>query len=225
MPKVLKVFLFTVLLFVFISCGYEHKKHFPMPALNGLVVVVPFVVKLSTGIKKTGQSKSYDEYSDEVTDGSIKDDGFYQTGTAHDYTRNDTHKIVFDHTTRLAWQDNGDAKTLIMSWFDAKNYCEDLVMGPYSDWHLPEMSELKSILRYDKYNPSLDDAVFTNYDTVGFDVIIGYWSSTQMYDDLFLGIPISFSAWQVVFFSSNIAYRKKAIDGRVRCVNRSLSEN
>ena len=37
-------------------------------------------------VKKTGQTKSYSAAGGEVTDGSLKDDGFYQKGVDHNYT-------------------------------------------------------------------------------------------------------------------------------------------
>lgn len=214
-----KVFLYFIFLFLLISCGYDEKKHFPMPALDGLVVVIPFTEKVATGIKKTGQSKSYDESGDEVTDGSVRDDGYYQTGTAHDYGRDASSEIVFDRVTKLLWQDNSDAKTLTMSWIDAKNYCENLVHGPYSNWELPTVIELKSIIRYDKSDPSLDDDIFVNYQS------FYYWTSTGVYSGTFLGLTISFSAWALHFIHGSVSSQAKDSVYNVRCVNRTFFDN
>ncbi len=61
--------------------------------------------------KKTGQTKSYDTDGNEVTDGSIKDDGFYQKGVDPSYTRDDVKEIVIDHITGLQWQDDAEANS------------------------------------------------------------------------------------------------------------------
>ena len=60
---------------------------------------------LPSTLKKTGQSTSYD------TD--QKDDGAYQVGIAHSYTRelNGTDTVT-DNVTGLIWQDDSDAKTV-----------------------------------------------------------------------------------------------------------------
>ncbi len=63
-----------------------------------------------TPVKKTGQRKSYDENGTEVTDGSVKDDGYYQKGVIN-FVRDDEHDIVIDNITGLMWQDNLDAET------------------------------------------------------------------------------------------------------------------
>lgn len=224
MLKIFKVFLYFIFMFVVTSCGFDEKKHYPMPVLDGLVVVIPFIDKVNTGIKKTGQSKSYNASGNEVTDNSVKDDGFYQMGTAHDYGRDDTAEIVFDRVTKLVWQDNNDAKTLTKSWVDAKRYCEDLILGPYSNWHLPSIVELQTIVRFDKTNPSLDDEVFINYSN-RYSSIKYYWSTTPEK----VNVPIIFlpnsRAWAREFGFGSVRVLNQAEENRVRCVNRTFSTN
>ena len=41
-------------------------------------------------LKKTGQTKSYDENGVEITDNSIKDDGYYKIDITPNYTRDNT---------------------------------------------------------------------------------------------------------------------------------------
>ena len=45
-------------------------------------------------IKRTGQKKNYNQLGHEVTDRSIKDDGYYQTGITQSYTRDDAKEVV-----------------------------------------------------------------------------------------------------------------------------------
>ena len=211
MLKIFKLFIYFVFMFVATSCGYDEKKHYPMPALDGLVIVIPFTDKANTGIKKTGQSKSYDGSGNEVTDNSVKDDGFYQVGTAHDYGRDNANEIVFDRVTKLMWQDNEDAKEVKETWINAKNYCESLTVGTYSDWRLPTIVELKTIIRYDKSTPPLDD-VFVNSRN------IIYWSSIDKVTDM-LWLLYRRDAWYVDFYAGIVAYTNKSRLFNVRCVN------
>ncbi len=88
-----------------------------------------------------------------------------------DFTRDDSQEIVTDLTTGLMWQDNSDAETVTKDWQGAIDYCESLTLGGYSDWRLPNINELRSIVDYDRYNPAIDP-VFKNVSNSW------YWTST-----------------------------------------------
>lgn len=137
-------------------------------------------------IKKTGQTSSYNEEGIEVTDNSIKDDGFYQQGLTPQYTRDDENNIVLDHLIGLMWQDNESVRK---QWITDENYndrllsntsgdtaityCSELILGGYDDWRIPTITELQSIVLRSENNPSIDTSVFEAYSTIGF-----YTSST-----------------------------------------------
>ena len=55
----------------------------------------------------------------------------------------DADKIWTDPATRLMWtkKDNGSN----VNWQKAKNYCRNLRLAGYSDWHLPAIDELSDI--------------------------------------------------------------------------------
>ena len=83
--------------------------------------------------------------------------------------RDDNTNIVRDTVTSLQWQDNGYPNK---KWNDAIDYCSDLSLGGYTDWRLPNINELQTLVDYTKTNPALSN-VFA-YGTGG-----GYcWSST-----------------------------------------------
>ena len=155
-------------------------------------------------VKKTGQTSSYNTDGNEVTDGSLKDDGFYQKGVTPNYTRDDNKEIVTDHITGLQWADDVNASSIKMQWLTDENYdicihdtsdpaCYDTssdTEDPNDDtateycnalsldgggWRLPTVVELQSIVVYGAYNPSIDTAVFENYSTSDY-----YWSSTTL---------------------------------------------
>ena len=159
---------------------------------------------VTTQLKKTGQTKSYDENGNEVTDRSIKDDGYYQTGVTPSYTRDDAKEIVTDHITGLMWQDNADASNITKNWGDAKSYCQNLSFGGYSDWRLPSIDELMYIADRSLRNPAIDPTFqHTRSD--------GYWSSTSVVGDEDL-------AWYVYFYDGYDDGYGKSYSRRVRCV-------
>ncbi len=74
------------------------------------------------------------------------------------YTRNN-NGIVIDIETGLQWQDdysdNGN-RVKKTKWIDAINYCENLKLGGYNDWRLPNFNEIFSITNRSKANPAID---------------------------------------------------------------------
>lgn len=75
---------------------------------------------------------------------------------------------VSDLTTGLMWQ---KASVQGISWQDGLAYCSDLKLGGYSDWRLPDVNELISLVDYSKSSPSIDENYFSN-------TALHYWSST-----------------------------------------------
>ena len=134
-------------------------------------------------VKKTGQT-SYQQF----------DDGYYQSGVTSSYTR--SGDIVTDNITGLMWQDEeekeeeesepqpsggaglrlkitrSEKSNPYKNWEYAKSYCSALVLEGYSDWRLPSIEELESIVDYGKYDPAVD-SIFI--DVKPYD----YWSSTS----------------------------------------------
>ncbi len=89
--------------------------------------------------------------------------------------------VVADFRTGLTWQD--DVKSRQMLWREAINYCENLTLNGSSDWRLPNINELNSILDYTKNDPSIY-SVFLNTIT-GEDTNSAhyyYWSSTSYFE-------------------------------------------
>ncbi len=112
--------------------------------------------------------------------------------------------IVTDTSTGLQWQDNADAKNNTRTWEGAIDYCENLTLGGYSDWRLPNINELKSIVDRSKDKPAIADG-FSN---VGSDYD---WSST--YD-----VGNEGYAWIVYFGNGGVYYKGKGDGNYVCCV-------
>lgn len=104
------------------------------------------------------------------------------------YTRNSVG-IVIDTKTGLQWQDDysdngGNVKET--GWLDAINYCENLTLGGYNDWRLPNINELYYLADRNKLNPAIN-SVFKNT------LIYGYWSSTSLFSDKDNALVVYFS--------------------------------
>jgi hypothetical protein len=110
-----------------------------------------------------------------------------------------------DSSTGLMWQDNSDAKTIKLNWQDALEYCQDLNLEGYSDWRLPAIKELQTLVDVSKYKPAIRG---------GFDntASSNYWSSSVYVSD-------SSYAWYVGFSSGYTYYfGNKTHKYYVRCV-------
>ena len=143
-------------------------------------------------VLKTGQTRSY-------VDG---DDGYYKLGKERKYTRN--NEIVTDHSTGLMWQDDSGAKDREYTWNNAIQYCKNLSLGGYSDWRLPAIKELKTIVDLSKYKPSIDN-MFQNVNSSN------YWSSTPY-------AGFANNAWNVLFYVGNDNNYSKSYASYARCV-------
>jgi len=78
---------------------------------------------------------------------------------------------VKDQTTGLIWQQETTDR---MSWKDALLYCQNLSLGGFCDWRLPNIKELSSIANLNRRNSAIDINAFT--DTMS----SFYWSSTSV---------------------------------------------
>ena len=107
---------------------------------------------------------------------------------ANSYLRDDQANIVLDTTTNLMWQDTQAVQEVEKPWGEAINYCEELVLGGYDDWRLPNSFELNSIVDRTKFNPVLNDAFI--YPNISINNV--FWSSTSKYG-------YNANAWPVEF--------------------------
>ena len=154
---------------------------------GGNKTAVTIVCSAPALVPKTGQIITY-------ATGSIGDDGALQRGVAWPSPRftaanSGTGIVVTDNLTGLIWQQDGSTPTVglcsggSMSWQGALDYAACLNANSYlghSDWRLPNVNELLSLVNYGEQNPAswLDSQGFANTQP------LAYWSSTTYATDI-----------------------------------------
>ena len=123
-----------------------------------------------------------------------------------EFVRDDAKEVVNDSKTCLMWQDDSASKSVKKSWSDAIAYCQDLSFAGFTDWRLPNITELLSITDLKKYDPSIQET-FKNSDS-GF-----YWSSTST-----TSASGTSDAWIVDFNNGKDDFHYKVNNIYVRCV-------
>lgn len=132
------------------------------------------------------QMKNYGEYVRAVRGGQPPAGSRY---------RDNNDGTVTDTVTCLQWQKSpmtaSGGYDNPMTWQAALSASENLNLAGHSDWRLPNLNELHSLVDYSRANPAIDP-VFNGVDNVE-----AYWSSTT-------GIPGNTSAaWQIYFTFGN----------------------
>ncbi|MBF0240819.1 MAG: DUF1566 domain-containing protein, partial [SAR324 cluster bacterium] len=141
----------------------------------------------------TGQTTSYTATFGEDNDYTIR---------APSYTDNGNGTIT-DNITGLVWQKEDDNNTY--SWSSAGTYCDNLELGSQTDWRLPHVKELSTLVNAGTYSPSINTTYFPNTNSSN------YWSSSA-------DAGSTSYAWYVNFTSGHVGNNSKADSGYVRCV-------
>jgi hypothetical protein len=104
---------------------------------------------------------------------------------------------VTDTKTGLMWQQGDPGQ---MTWTSALTYCENLKLANHDDWRLPNINELRSLIDYLEYAPTIDTAVFPGA------MSSDYWSSTT-------GASTPDYAWGAFFEAgdTNYVYKSKSL--------------
>jgi hypothetical protein len=135
------------------------------------------------GVPKTGQTTSYADY----------DDGYYEKGlpASGDRFTNNGDGTITDNATGLEWVASPTAAGVggTYAWADAITACEGLTYAGHSDWRLPNVKELQSIVDYGRVSPAIDTTYFTSESDL-------YWSSNTY-------ASITSFAWGVNFSYGN----------------------
>jgi hypothetical protein len=126
------------------------------------------------------------------------DDATYQRGVGPSGSRfNDNGDgTITDNLTGLMWVKDpselygpwgSPGMPNTMSWYDAINNCENLEHAGYTDWRLPNIRELESLINFGTYGNVIDGMYFPNAQSSG------YWSSTLLE-------PYDYYGWFIYFY-------------------------
>jgi len=145
-----------------------------MPQLTGYDKFIQQALKYGFslwGTAKSGQKTSY-------RDG---DDGDFEKGYPKAPPRfvDNGDGTITDNASGLMWvkdpvNDIGSPFDETRVWDDAIDECLGLDYAWHSDWRLPNIKELISIVDYKNFDPSIDTAFFPNTKSRE------YWTSTTM---------------------------------------------
>jgi len=165
----------------------------------------------------TGQTLCYDGAGTIITcpahGGPSEQDGSY-SAYMPSYTDNGDFTVT-DNRTGLMWKKcskgqtndstcTGAASTNI--WSAVLTQCTSLTNpGGYTDWRLPNVRELMSIVDYSVGSPSIYAAHFPNT------VASYYWTSTSYVSD-------PSAAWRVLFSYGQVSNFSKTTNHYVRCI-------
>jgi hypothetical protein len=86
------------------------------------------------------------------------DDGYYRSGGPWPTPRFSIQadsETVMDNLTGLVWTRNANPGTNTMTWSNAVIYCDDLVAAGCTDWRLPNLREVESLIDYSRDSPPL----------------------------------------------------------------------
>jgi Protein of unknown function (DUF1566) len=109
----------------------------------------------------------------------VRENSPYRNGSFDFFDNGDG--TITDKLTSLVWQKvaNGD----LFKWKEALDFCSGLELGGYSDWRLPNIKELGSILNVSKVGGTSPFDYFEVFEASGTSIFGGipswFWSSTS----------------------------------------------
>ena len=116
--------------------------------------------------------------------------------------------LVTDQMTGLMWHRAASGSTYTQAL--AADYCKSSRVGAYSDWRLPTVIELVSLVDFTAVSPSIDTLAFPGT-TSGL-----FWTSTLL-------ASRKTNAWYVGFGQGNTNFLDVTVGNLVRCVRAGLN--
>ncbi|GAI89506.1 unnamed protein product [marine sediment metagenome] len=121
--------------------------------------------------------------------------------------------LIFDRATGLMWAgdgdgdggNGGDAATWEVS-LDAANAC---TLRGFSDWRIPNVKEIQTLLNYGKVAPPIEEPPFLNIGS------LNYWSSTTVW-------AVTANAWYMSGLTGGIYHELKTESNYSLCVRSGI---
>lgn len=151
-----------------------------------LLFYCPAFLSYAFTLPDTGQTNCYDAGGAVIACAGTGQDGALILNPMS-YTDNGDGTIT-DNNTGLMWQKQDDSTGRM--WGDAGRYCTNLSLGGHSDWRLPTVMELTSIVDYSGVSPTINTTYFPNTSA---SQNWQYWTSTTIPDFSWLAMSVSFN--------------------------------
>jgi hypothetical protein len=141
----------------------------------GAVFTLPAPAAECVPVTRTGQTACYDGKGNSLNCTHTGQDGELRKGMDWPQPRftDGDDGTVIDNLTALVWTKDAQQVKGAMTWVDALAACNDMDFAGHSDWRLPNVRELLSLVDYEAHDPALPQG--HPFDNVQY---IFYWSST-----------------------------------------------
>ncbi len=144
-----------------------------------MLTAATFAWAAAIQLPRTGQTTCYDSGGTAIDCWGTGQDGEYEAGAAWPSERFAVYgDCVTDNLTGLMWPKA--AQNTASSWTNALDYANNLTLCGYSDWRLPNVNELESLLNSERASSAdwLNSQGFSGVQSVNY-----YWtSSVSNYD-------------------------------------------
>lgn len=142
------------------------------------IILALAVAALAAGTLPAGESLLV---TGQTTYYQVGDDPWWKKGLAFSYQTADPagngEVVTVDNVTGLIWASEWDGAGCnhggVFNWQSAVEWANNLTFAGYSDWRLPNIRELLSIVNYENYDPAINSTYFPGT-RQGY-----YWSSTS----------------------------------------------
>ncbi len=169
-------------------------------------------IVLSRGLPKTGQTGSYNPGDD----GDVEAGWWVGKKIANNKTRFiektlDGDDVVIDRATGLMWpKDNslaGGRSNSATGWISQIIYANGLDFAGFTDWRMPNINELISIINWSQFNPAISNPPFINT------ISALLWSSTKHTDLIHYFWCLGASEGKIEYYDRNDLHRIKCVRG------------